>query len=110
MTPTDTDRFLAAVRSEAVAGLDVAPEDVLRLLEIVEDLGREVLRLKASEKAPASEDRWLSKALALEQDLGELPPGGASGGAARSPVCPDCRGRGGACLTCAGDGLLGGAR
>lgn len=51
-TPTDTDRFLAAVRAEALGGLDVAPADVLRLLRVIEEQGREVLRLRGTQPSP----------------------------------------------------------
>lgn len=236
MTPTDTDRFLAEIRGAAEGGAQIMPYDVLRIFEILEELGRENLRLRAEGSTPSlschphcalfkglplppgvlsevlaererqeakwgqqnhpwhvpglstesvraelripssteardyvqsladygilsysailleevcgavdesddqlarkeliqvaavavaaveaidrrlpppaksPEDRWLKSALAREQELGELPPNGASGGAVRSRVCPDCRGRGivghDLCFTCAGNGLI----
>lgn len=50
MTPTDTDRLLASARASAEAGLSLCSYDVLRLLRVIEEHGREVLRLRAETK------------------------------------------------------------
>ncbi len=49
MTPTDTDRFLASARTAAEAGLSLCSYDVLRLLRVIEEQGREVLRLRGTQ-------------------------------------------------------------
>ena len=142
MTPTDTDRLLASARASAEAGLSLCSYDVLRLLQIIEEQGREVLRLRmqapteappgAAPRATSAEGSTPSLSRPCSPPSSPAPPTGAPAAAlasvdagseggsraeARSPVCPDCRGSGvrrshyrSVCLTCAGEGLLGGGR
>lgn len=65
MTPTETDRFLAATRASAEAGLSLCSFDTLRLLQLLEEQGREILRLRSTVASPSAST--------------SLPQGGSSG-------------------------------
>lgn len=113
MIPTDTDLFLSSVRSEASKGLEVAPEDALRLLALVEEHGREVLRLRATQPSLGAAEQLRALARAYELDSSPLltrrlleiadslvaSPGGSSG------EHPEARVEGGLWVSCGLEGL-----
>lgn len=79
MKPTERDLFLAEIRGAAEGGAQIMPYDVLRLMKIIEDQGREVLRLRAgtSGRVPAeiSAERARQEARWGRQDHPWHPPG-----------------------------------
>lgn len=54
MKPTETDLFLAEIRGAAEGGAQIYPQDVLRLVRLLEAHGREVLRLRSLVASPSA--------------------------------------------------------